>query len=77
VQAAVTPLGDDGIQIIPGFLIVNMYTAVGWVIVVLSVLCFVLLLPSFFNEKHIAAKEAMCKQGISLSLSGIFSLLLL
>lgn len=71
MQAAVTPLGDNGIEIIPGFLILNMYTAVGWVIVVLSVLCFVLLLPSFFHEKHIATKEAMSKQGISLSLPGI------
>jgi hypothetical protein len=71
VQAAVTPLGADGVEIIPGFLIFNMYTAVGWVIVVLSMLCFVLLLPSFFDERHIATKEAMRKQGISLSLPGI------
>jgi len=70
MQAAVTPLGNDGISIIPGFVTLNMYTAVGWVIVVLSSLCFLLLLPILFTEKHIAAKEAMRKQGVSLTSQG-------
>ncbi|CAB3367038.1 Hypothetical predicted protein [Cloeon dipterum] len=66
VQSILTSLlGNDGFPIIEGFISMNMYTSVGWVIVVLSSINFVLLLPQFFTEQHIAVREEMKTQGIS------------
>lgn len=42
---------------------INMYTAAGWINVVLGVINFVLFLPRFFKERKIAAREAMRDQG--------------
>lgn len=59
----VTPLGDEGVTLIPGVLSLNMYTAAGWINVVMGIGNFILFLPWFFVERQIAAKEAMVKQG--------------
>ncbi|KAF6204930.1 hypothetical protein GE061_019095 [Apolygus lucorum] len=59
LQAAVTPLGDDGYVIIKDTLTLNMYTAAGWINVLLGVANLILVLPRFFQEKSIAAKEVM------------------
>ncbi|CAG9769661.1 unnamed protein product [Ceutorhynchus assimilis] len=63
IQAAVVPLGDDGVWLIPHKLKLNMYTATGWINVFLSFLNIYLFLPNVFSEYKIAAKEAMLKQG--------------
>ncbi|XP_055705304.1 major facilitator superfamily domain-containing protein 8 isoform X3 [Phlebotomus papatasi] len=62
LQAAVTQLGEKGL-VIPGFLHLNMYTAAGWINVLLGILNFCMFLPMFFKERRIAAKEAMILQG--------------
>ncbi|BES93935.1 Major Facilitator Superfamily [Nesidiocoris tenuis] len=59
LQAAVTPLGEKGFPIIKDTLTLNMYTAAGWINVLLGIVNLVLVLPRFFREKTIAAKEAM------------------
>lgn len=59
LQAAVTPLGDSGYRISPNFIALNMYTAAGWLNVTLGIINFILVLPVFFKEKSIAAREAM------------------
>ncbi|XP_069696641.1 major facilitator superfamily domain-containing protein 8 [Periplaneta americana] len=64
LQAAVTPLGDKGVPLIPGVLSLNMYTAAGWINVLLGVLNCLLFLPSVFRERRIAAREAMLRQGM-------------
>lgn len=61
LQAAVTPLGRDG-YIYMGFTI-NMYTASGWVNVLLGVLNFFMFLPCFFKDRRVAAREQMILQG--------------
>ncbi|XP_044739182.1 major facilitator superfamily domain-containing protein 8 [Chrysoperla carnea] len=63
LQAAVVPLGDEGVDLIPGQLKLNMYTAAGWINVILGFVNFCLYLPMFFKEHKIAAREAMLKQG--------------
>lgn len=62
LQAATTPLGDKGV-IVFGFLPLNMYTAAGWLNVLLGVFNAVLLMPCIFFERPIAAKEAMLLSG--------------
>jgi ceroid-lipofuscinosis MFS transporter 7 len=64
LQAAVTPLGDKGIPLIPGILMLNMYTAAGWINVLLGVFNCILFLPSVFQERRIAAREAMMHHGM-------------
>ncbi|XP_066999586.2 major facilitator superfamily domain-containing protein 8 [Anabrus simplex] len=64
LQAAVTPLGNDGMDLIPGILKLNMYTAAGWINVVMGVLNFIMFLPAIFHEHRIAAREAMINQGM-------------
>lgn len=49
LQAIVTPLGDKGISIIPGIIILNMYTAAGWINVFMAIINFCLFLPIFFK----------------------------
>lgn len=63
LQAAVTPLGDEGVPLINGVLNLNMYTAAGWINMFLGVINFLMFLPLCFQEKPIAAKEAMLAQG--------------
>lgn len=64
LQAAVTPLGDKGVPLIPGILTLNMYTATGWINVLLGVFNCILFLPSIFRERRIAAREAMMLHGM-------------
>lgn len=64
LQAAVTPLGDKGIPLIPGVLTLNMYTASGWINVLLGIFNCLLFLPSIFRERRIAAREAMLHHGM-------------
>ncbi|XP_075226310.1 CLN7/MFS domain-containing 8 isoform X2 [Lycorma delicatula] len=61
-QASVTPLGDKGI-ILFGFLPLNMYSAAGWINVILGIFNTFLLMPYIFVERPIAAKEAMLLSG--------------
>ncbi|XP_012265280.2 major facilitator superfamily domain-containing protein 8 isoform X2 [Athalia rosae] len=61
LQAAVTPLGDEGFYLLG--LPFNMYTMAGWINVVLGVLNFILFLPWNFKERKIAVREAMQSQG--------------
>ncbi|XP_063709230.1 major facilitator superfamily domain-containing protein 8-like [Culicoides brevitarsis] len=60
-QAALTPLGNEGTTV--GKIVLNMYTAPGWVNVLLAIINIVILLPWAFEERPIAAKEAMVVQG--------------
>lgn len=64
LQAAVTPLGDKGVPLIPGILTLNMYTATGWINMLLGIFNCILFLPSIFHERRIAAREAMMLQGM-------------
>jgi ceroid-lipofuscinosis MFS transporter 7 len=64
LQAAVTPLGDKGVPLIPGILTLNMYTAAGWINVLLGVFNCILFSPSVFRERRIAAREAMRHHGM-------------
>lgn len=72
IQASVTPLGDTGV-IAFGFLPLNMYTAAGWVNVLLGLINLILLSPCVFVERPIAAKEAMLLTGAQ---SGWYSLMI-
>uniref|UniRef100_A0A336LET2 CSON008035 protein n=1 Tax=Culicoides sonorensis TaxID=179676 RepID=A0A336LET2_CULSO len=63
MQAALTPLGDKGRPILGGKVSLDMYTAPGWVNALLALINIVILLPCVFEEKPIAAKEAMVAQG--------------
>ncbi|EAT38955.1 AAEL009195-PA [Aedes aegypti] len=63
LQGLVTPLGDRGVPLFKDKLYLNMYTATGWINVVMGIMNFCLFLPFFFKEKRIAAKEAMVQQG--------------
>ena len=61
LQAAVTPLGPNGLYFIN--LPVNMFTMPGWINVIMGVLNFVLFLPWNFKEHRIAIREAMRSEG--------------
>lgn len=61
LQAAVTPLGENGFYL--KNLPLNMYTMPGWINVMLGVLNFVLFLPWNFKERRIAMREAMKDEG--------------
>lgn len=61
LQAAVTPLGENGFYIMN--LPVNMYNMTGWINVILGILNFVLFLPWNFKEHRIALREAMRNEG--------------
>lgn len=63
LQGLVTPLGDHGVPLFRNKLHLNMYTATGWINVLMGILNFCLFLPFFFKEKRIAAREAMVQQG--------------
>ncbi|XP_058065927.1 major facilitator superfamily domain-containing protein 8-like [Anopheles bellator] len=64
LQGAVTMFGDDGYPLLRNRLHLNMYTATGWINVLMGILNFCLFLPFVFKEKRIAAREAMKKQGM-------------
>lgn len=38
LQSCVTPLGEHGFSIIPGFLVLNIFTAAGWINVLMAIL---------------------------------------
>lgn len=61
LQAIVTPLGDRGIDLIPGIIKLNMYTAAGWINVFMAIVNFCLFLPMFFKVRLIGRfyKEAL------------------
>ncbi|KAJ8943334.1 hypothetical protein NQ318_000549 [Aromia moschata] len=63
IQAAVVPLGGEGVWLIKDQLKLNMYTASGWINVFLSLLNIYFFFPSVFKEQKIAAKEAMFRLG--------------
>nr|CAD7455789.1 unnamed protein product [Timema tahoe] len=64
LQTLVTPLGDQGVSIAVWMPTINMYTAAGWINVLLGAINFILFLPAIFKERRIAAREAMLKQGV-------------
>ncbi|XP_058462367.1 major facilitator superfamily domain-containing protein 8 isoform X2 [Malaya genurostris] len=64
LQGVVTPLGDRGYPLLRYTLHLNMYTATGWINVVMGIMNFCLFLPFIFKEKRIAAREAMIKRGM-------------
>lgn len=49
LQAVVTPLGEAGYSLINGRLNLNMYTAAGWINMILALGNFCLFLPMFFQ----------------------------
>lgn len=61
LQTAVSPLGNDGTSLMG--LPMNMYTAAGWINVLMGILNLALFLPWSFKEHKIAAREAMRDQG--------------
>lgn len=61
LQAIVTPLGDTGVTFM--MLPLNMYTAAGWINVIMGIINFFLLCPWNFKEHKIAIKEAMQSEG--------------
>ncbi|KAL7732400.1 hypothetical protein ACLKA6_004375 [Drosophila palustris] len=63
LQALVTPLGRHGHVWLWGAMHVNMYTASGWINVIMSMGNFVMFLPFIFQEHKIAAREIMVMQG--------------
>ncbi|XP_017128563.1 major facilitator superfamily domain-containing protein 8 [Drosophila elegans] len=63
LQAAVTPLGEQGHVWLWGMMHFNMYTASGWINVVMSIGNFMMFLPGVFEEHKIAAREVMVMQG--------------
>ncbi|XP_053680404.1 major facilitator superfamily domain-containing protein 8-like [Anopheles nili] len=64
LQGAVTLFGEEGFPLFRNKLHLNMYTATGWINVVMGILNFCLFLPYVFKEKRIAAREAMMQQGM-------------
>ncbi|KAH0954966.1 hypothetical protein HN011_001031 [Eciton burchellii] len=61
LQAAVTPLGDHGVTFM--MLPINMYTAAGWINVIMGIFNFISFFPWNFKEHKIAIKEAMHNEG--------------
>lgn len=65
LQAAVTPLGSQGFRILWGSVILNMYTAAGWINVLMGVANIIMFMPFVFEERKVAAREIMVMQGKS------------
>uniref|UniRef100_A0A1B6IJT6 Major facilitator superfamily (MFS) profile domain-containing protein n=1 Tax=Homalodisca liturata TaxID=320908 RepID=A0A1B6IJT6_9HEMI len=63
LQAIVTPLGEKGKTLLRGWITLNMYTAAGWINVLLGIINAALFSPVFFVERPIAAREAMVLSG--------------
>lgn len=49
LQAAVTPLGNDGYKWLWGGMVINTFTACGWINVLMSVANFIMFLPKVFE----------------------------
>lgn len=62
LQALVTTLGPDGYSI-GGFIPMNMYTAAGWINVIMGFVNFLMFMPAVFKERNIAARELMVRHG--------------
>lgn len=75
LQAAVTPLGDHGIILM--MLPINMYTAAGWINVIMGIFNFILFLPWNFKEYKIAIKEAMRNEGKATGILNSYSIIIL
>lgn len=71
LQAAVTPLGDHGVTLV--MLPINMYTAAGWINVIMGIFNFILFLPWYFKEYKIAIKEAMRNEGTATGIINLYS----
>lgn len=67
LQAAAAPLGGGAPYAPPGAaerpLRLDMYTAAGWINVLLGLVNFLLFLPFCFKERRVAAREAMLAHG--------------
>lgn len=63
LQALVTMLGDPGFVVMRGVIHLNMYTAAGWINVVMGFGNFLFFMPGVFEEKNIAAREQMVLHG--------------
>uniref|UniRef100_A0A6P7GDR8 LOW QUALITY PROTEIN: major facilitator superfamily domain-containing protein 8 n=1 Tax=Diabrotica virgifera virgifera TaxID=50390 RepID=A0A6P7GDR8_DIAVI len=63
VQAALVPLGGEGVWLIQDRLKLNMYTASGWFNVFLTLINMYCFFPSMFKEHKIAVKEALVQTG--------------
>lgn len=61
LQAAFTAIGDG--VVIFGTFPLSMYTAPGWVNVVLGIINIVIFMPSMFKDHNIAVREQMILQG--------------
>ena len=63
LQAFVTMLGDPGVVLLRGVVHLNMYTAAGWINVLLGFINFLMFMPSVWTERNIAARELMLLHG--------------
>lgn len=63
LQALVTLLGDPGVIVVEGMIHLNMYTAAGWINVLMGMVNFAMFMPSVFEERNIAARELMLRHG--------------
>lgn len=62
LQAAFTLLGGEGILIFKTFPL-TMYTAPGWINVILGAVNMIIFIPHFFKDHNIAVREQMMLQG--------------
>lgn len=62
LQAAFTLLGENGLKIFDTFTL-SMYTAPGWINVVLGIINIAIFIPQLFKDHNIAVREQMMVQG--------------
>ncbi|XP_055596937.1 major facilitator superfamily domain-containing protein 8-like [Uranotaenia lowii] len=65
-QSLFALLGEEGYRV-AGLFQLNMYTANGWICVVLGVINIILMMPGIFEDQAIAVKEAMKGTGMATS----------
>ncbi|XP_059216197.1 major facilitator superfamily domain-containing protein 8 isoform X1 [Stomoxys calcitrans] len=63
LQALATPLGSNDLTWFGVGIIFNMYTASGWINVIMGIGNLIMFMPSIFEERKIAAREIMIMQG--------------
>lgn len=63
LQAFFTTLGDPGFIVMRGVIHLNMYTAAGWINVLLGFINFLMFMPAVFVERTVAARELMVLHG--------------
>lgn len=63
LQALVTPLGSDGYVWLWGAIVFNMYTACGWINVLMSVGNFAMFLPGIFEVKAEVLNQKIFEKG--------------